>query len=389
MKRISWVRNLSLVFASCFLGVLTAEGFLRICGRYNGIAGIEIGGTNKIWERTPLSEIISRHPDTNDRLIRSFNSFGAKVANKKDNKIGEFNVGVFGDSFTENSRLENSFSFVHFLNDHSKKIQFHNFGVDGYGMEQSYQNWIDKQKILNMDVVLYFFYKNDLRNTYEAKIFDPKKMTYGEVKNIVNKSIPLKIKIISKVHLSYLFIETSQKIRTLINDNGITNSSLENLNKKLANKFSKAKQDHKNRHYTDIALKIREDYLSDNPKELTIQTANHFRNTLLNWEKMVKDKQGEFYVVIIPDPETEELAKKLIPNSIKILKIKRDLPIGSLNNYDWTFSNDNHWNEYANLAAAYSLINELKKEGLASEINIMSGDYVRNKINLIDLYYKQ
>ena len=101
-------------------------------------------------------------------VIRKANKFGYLDKNHSVEKEGFYRIAFFGDSFTEALQvpLENTFFRIieNRINNEtiSPKIETLSFGVSSYGTLQSYltcKQWIDK---LDLDLVVYVFYENDL-----------------------------------------------------------------------------------------------------------------------------------------------------------------------------------------------------------------------------------
>ena len=158
MKVMNWIKNSVLVFLSVAFTLGIAEIFMDIDGRYDDQVSLKISeiNTNKIWTREANSKEIRKHPDLDRDIEIIFDQIGARKSDfLKENK--ESVAGIFGDSFTENRRIDNEYSFTEILNGVTETTHFINFGVDGYGLEQNFQHWIDKRSLTQMDYVFYLF----------------------------------------------------------------------------------------------------------------------------------------------------------------------------------------------------------------------------------------
>jgi len=361
-----------LAIFSIFIGLLLAEGIMRIDGRYSDIANTEIGGDLKIWSRSPNSIEYKNHPDLGKKISINFDEFGSRKSkfNPSPNKAI---YGFFGDSFTENRRIENPYTFSELLNEKNPDKFFYNFGVDGYGIEQSYQRWIEVKDKIDINNVIYVFCSNDLRNTYEARIFDIELLKKGKLNNIVDVQIPWYIKFLSGSHLTYLYLEARFKAQILI-----TKLSLSD---KLGNKYSKAAKNHGERFHDSFADSILLDYLNTDPNAKTLNYANHYRNVLNHWSKSVEENGGKFHTFILPRDTDISLAKKLIPPNIKTHYIDTNSKYDLLQNHSWSFKNDGHWNEYGNLSAAISIDNYINGNNFAEQ-------KFSDKLNKINNLYK-
>jgi len=116
-----------------------------------------------------------------------------------------------GDSFTENLRIPAVYSFTEPL-DYLLNIKSNspyttlNYGVDGYGTDQSYIYYQEAAAKTRLDHVFYLFTANDFRNIFENKLFtlEDKK----QLKQNPPQESSWIIRFISKLHLTYLAIET-------------------------------------------------------------------------------------------------------------------------------------------------------------------------------------
>ncbi len=385
----NWIRRFAksaaVVVVSVLVALIASELIVRATGRYADVAGMEIGGTNKIWERYASFSDRKLHPDTYRLVHIEFNAFGARASSQTDNRLGAVNVGVFGDSFTENRSMGNKFSFTSVMNELSEHMHFHNFGVSGYGLEQSFQNWLDKRNVLDMKVVLYLFCANDLGNTHTVQLFDRKKMSKGIVENIASLTIPLHIRVLSKSHIIYLFVEGYNKAKTILSPERAI-YSMEQYLQRVGSKYSAAKPDKNQRDYWQYGYKLARDYLSSSPSKQTLDTVEHFQNTLKVWKDMVEESGGVFYFVSLARKEELLLSTRIVSNQIALIQLESNDAIELLRNYPWKFENDGHWNEYGNLAGAISLsakLGDLKVDSFREA----DDEFVDNKIALIKEFY--
>jgi hypothetical protein len=117
---------------------------------------------SRIWSRRANSYHIYRHPDSglshsvyhNNLALRHHRNF------KEDDIKTATNVALFGDSFVENLRLPVQYSLTepldYMLNLH-EKFNVLNFGVDGYGTDQSFLHYLEFPYLRNLDYVFYVF----------------------------------------------------------------------------------------------------------------------------------------------------------------------------------------------------------------------------------------
>ena len=87
------------------------------------------------------------------------NNFGARAGQHitKHKRPGRTRVLIFGDSFTQGSRLPQAETWAYQLEKRNPGIEVFNFGVDGYGMGQSFLRYQNVQAGIDYDVVLFLF----------------------------------------------------------------------------------------------------------------------------------------------------------------------------------------------------------------------------------------
>ena len=202
----SWIKNISTILISIVIALLIFEALLQVVGRYTSQASQTIGGKPTIWSRSANSQESGFHPDLSKKITILFDQYGSRVT-EKVTKLEANTVAFFGDSFTENRRIENRYTFSQILNDIVDDTSFLNFGVDGFGLEQSYAHYLEKRDKLKIDKVVYLLCSNDLRNTYEVQLFDRSKMADGQAVFHPEIIVPWYIRVASRIHLTYLVLE--------------------------------------------------------------------------------------------------------------------------------------------------------------------------------------
>lgn len=347
MKFKFYISNLSLIVIGLLFGIIIFELILIKIGRYTDQVNGDFNSSSKIWTRFPNTLEIYKHHDLNFPIEILFDENGARKSSfdQKNKK----SIAVFGDSFTENRGLLNKFTFTEILNRTQKEYHFHNFGVNGYGLEQSFQHWLDKQKLISIDKVIYVFCSNDIKNTYEVNLFDRNMLKNNEILNIVDTDIPFYIHFISNLHLTYLALESYYKFKNLWWNNPSV------LARQLYQKFTKNDKDHGIRFNDQFASKIEKDVLKQKPTDKTLELIQHFQTVLKIWNKSLTSKDIDFHVLILPRELDIELAKVLIPKNLDIIHLKKNQEIEILKNTNFKFETDGHWNEYGNLAAAMTI----------------------------------
>ncbi len=203
----NWIKNLSVLICSILIALIIFEIGLRINGRYDSQASQKVGGVDTILTHEANTQEFHSHPDLEKEIIIRFGQYGSRIT-EPGTELKARKASLFGDSYTENRRIESKFTFGEILNGLVEDTSFLNFGVDGFGLEQSYAHYLKKKEKLKLDKVFYLLCSNDLRNTYEAQLFDRNKMAKGyAVLNPGLAQIPWQIKFASKMHITYLLIE--------------------------------------------------------------------------------------------------------------------------------------------------------------------------------------
>jgi len=87
------------------------------------------------------------------------NNFGARADQQitRHKRPGRTRVLLFGDSFTQGSRLPQAETWAYQLEKRNPGFEVYNFGVDGYGMSQSFLRYQNVQAGIDYDVVLFLF----------------------------------------------------------------------------------------------------------------------------------------------------------------------------------------------------------------------------------------
>ena len=337
------------------LGSIAAEIFLRFDGRYSDLTKENLTNSRAIWDRPSNVTQYQKHPDLdyevkivfNDFQVRNHHGISVEDAGDYQGKL----VGVFGDSFTENRRINDEFTFTTLLDEILKPDHMVlNFGVDGYGLDQSYLKYLAFRERSRLDHVFYVFFSNDLRNMYETQLFDFSDDGIGELR--IPEFNPV-INFIRKFHVTYLLLDSYARLKARITNDL---DDRENINKIITRKFgskkaNEIKKESKKRFHDSYADSMVVDYLSDTPTEGTLEWANRFRMLLSAWESQTQSHGSTFTILVTPDMVSTSLASKLFGRQFaeNTVYLSDALSEG----YDnYIFRNDDHWNELGNLRAA-------------------------------------
>ncbi len=378
----STIRAVTLNTLLCVISVLIcltlAEFSLRaFYPKYRYAAESEFEPSKyRIKVRKRNTEYQREHPDTGkSHIVRHNNMALRHMRNIYPQELEtSTNIGIFGDSFTENLRLPAAFSFTelldYLLNRAKPGFNVLNFGVDGYGTDQSYLYYREFEHKQKLDFVFYVFCANDLQDIYKNNLFS----TQDGLTLIQNKRSysPAWVRAISRLHLTYLIIDSLQRV-----PEARSKQDIENFFKKRKGRKKLEK------HQTDFINKALID--GDETQEY-LSSKQTFQLIIEEWQTEVEINGGKFFVVLLPR-ELEHKAAKIIPSSVKIIDLY-SIFTSTVPEYqyrDYRFANDGHWNENGNRLAAkalYWLIAQITAEQKLEQLNI--SDAVRDYYSSID-----
>ena len=349
------VINLGLLLVSLVLGLVLGELTLRwLWPKYEGVAEAEFDADAiRIWARRANNRGRYEHPDRgtyhalyhNNLALRQHRDF-----HESDIEAAT-NVGIFGDSFVENVRLESEYSLNepldYLLNQSGSTINVMNFGVEGYGPGQSFLHYENFKYAADLDHVFYVFCDNDIRNIYETNLFYHDEM--GQiVRNDLIKPPGLWKRFYSQLHLSYLFLESLERVRQF----------------KLG--IEQLRDNRMKRAYGLKGQRFREKLVDDEGMRRQLDVFKHIMRT---WKTLVEDRGGKFYIVLLPRWQSQVLLPSII-DELTVVNLYECFSEHG-NSYDgmlqygsslYRFKNDNHWNEAGNQLAAVCLYRFLERE---------------------------
>ncbi len=225
-------------------------------------------------------------------------------------------VGFFGDSYTENRRIEDRFSFTAILDAAARPdARVANYGVDGYGLDQSYLRY-KKYERHDLRHVVYVFCQNDLQDLYDTGLTEIS--GDGDIAFKVARLNPL-YHAIGRLHITYLvlsgYYDLVRHIRMRDRDGDAITS----------------------------------DFLSAAPSATVTRLAQKFLLLLNKWRREVEAQNRTFAVLVLPRKVDADVAAKLLRGF--------DGNIVASDDYfahcdHCRFRNDPHWNEYGNLKMA-------------------------------------
>jgi hypothetical protein len=307
---------------------------LFMLGRYNDVVNPTYSA-DLIWERPKSTTEFQDHPDLYFPIPIKFDRSGVRNDGPIETENKKNIYAFFGDSYTENRRVQSEFSFTEILGDLLPGVSVVNYGVDGYGLDQEYLRY---KKFSHHDIkrVFYVFCENDFRNLYETHLVD---LTED------NKLVFLKprrnwvIDLVAKFRITYLIIEAYYKLRGL------------------------ADEADRNLHFTYGVPRFHDQYADSMTQALVSKSYDEksqlaalrkkFRVLLQQWSNELNHKGIRFDIIVVPW-ELDDLAAKSLFGDLPLnVLYLRDFLNGNDNEYQ--FRNDHHWNEKGNLFVAITI----------------------------------
>ena len=364
------VANTSLVLASLLLGTAACEGYLRFFHpvyEYAAEAPYDFDH-RRIFARKAHSMHTRPHPDTglhhsvihNNLALRQHRDFHA------DDLAGAINVGVFGDSFTENLRLPVQYSFVEILDyllsrashqdDTRQRFNVLNLGVDGYGTDQAFLYYEDFEHSSKLDVVFYLFCVNDLKEIRENELFLMNE--FGALTlNPRSATAPSPwLSLLSGFHTTYLVIDGAKRLAGLIEAN------LPDLvTEARTSIYAEWKKRQNSIEAQAVIVDVR-DGTADS--EQARAATRVFQSILRTWHRAVEDRDGRFVVAVLPRPRDRQAAERIPPEieTTDLFRCFNEHVAGFNYRPPWRFVNDGHLAEQGNMLAAMCLYRFLEQE---------------------------
>ena len=344
----NYLKKIFLVIISIFITLAVGEGYLLITGKYSNLINSGLKQSNAVWDKRPNYQFNQVHPDLKIDVVNISGNLGVRNHTKKSLKEFENIIGFFGDSFTENRRVEDRFTFTTILNRFWNQNRAVNFGVDGYGLEQSYQRWRNYKDKIKIKDVVYVFCRNDLRGLYEIELFKLQKN--GDKIDLINrqdieKNLSLSEHLryyLGKIRLSYLLIDAYYTLTSKEFKNDHLSTVL-NVNKN--NSFVIGSDD-------AYASEIDHSIAINKIKPETVQLQKKFMLILNSWQQEVLDSGASFHMIILPrylDLKVFENMYQYKTKSIDSLMLSKISREKLFNDYSYFFKNDPHFNEMGNL----------------------------------------
>ena len=365
------IKNFILVLSSIIFALILLEFYLIFSNSYTHLVKNNLIPSNTIWTNQENSQVIYSHPDLNYPVKSNYGKSGVK---------GNFLInqnflyeGFFGDSSTDNRRIEYDYNFTTLYNEMLGKNIALNFGVDGFGLDQSFIRYLNIKNDFQLSKIFYVFHFNDLANILQTKLFElsnrDELVQARHQLNFKNKIF----RFFSKLRLTYFVMSSYQKIIG-------KNSDIYYLKDRFVEEFVNEEKNFyklwKPRFFAIDADSVIKDLFSSSPTAQTIEAKKIFNLILDSWVKDAKSQGSDFYIIVLPDEINRNAFKKIINNEdfYKIIYFKERFP-----NLKYTLS-EGHWNEIGNLSGAIDLADYFKLN--------YKDDFADNKVIKIKNLYK-
>ena len=354
--------NLLLLLVSCAAGLALCELSLRLFyPTYRDLAEAQLHfHARRIWAHTPNSRDRASHPDTrvthslhhNNLALRQHRNFSAA------DLAAATNIGVFGDSFTENRGLPVHYSFTepldYLLNQSGTPFNVLNFGVGGYGPGQSLLHYEQFRYAEDLDHVLYVFCINDLWNLYETGLFHLDETGHLERNAAIRSS--WWVALIRRLQTTYLVLDVSGRWASFLAAATINHED-------LRRGYDERVKDER---WQVVVGPFRPGGLTryDPKNSLAI-----FRQLVRHWKHLVERNGSTFSVVLLPnDPPPPFVVALLQAEDVEVIDLHACFgeadPASSERPWKkspYRFKKDPHWNEAGNKLAAVCLYRVLEK----------------------------
>ena len=345
--------NIGLLLTSCLVGLSLCEASLRLFyPKYRHLAEAQFrSDAMRIWARTPHSRNWRNHPDTD--VPHSFNHNNLALRQHRDFNEADLasatNIGVFGDSFTQNANIPVQYSFTepldYLLNQSGKPFNVLNFGVEGYGPGQSLLHYEHFPYAEDLDHVIFVYCEmNDLSQLYQTGLFH-----LDEAGRLVRDEAIRESRwqpLMTRLHIPYLLLDVSGRWASFIVKTAIIKESL------------RARHDQRSRQ----GRRAR-----DNPNNpLAI-----FRQLIRHWKHVAEQNGSTFSVVLLPSSPPQPIVVDLLTaEAVEVIDLYTcfgDADPAHLqrpwHQSPYLFgSGDEHWNETGNQLAAICLYRFLEEK---------------------------
>ena len=344
--------NVGMALGAVVLALAIAEMTLRVSGMYEELATAAlVPSKESVFKRPASIDQHRTHPDLQYKVLIRYDSSSVRNHSSRETSEKDGIIGVFGDSFTENIRVQDRFTFTSILDSlTTSEYSVVNFGVDAYGLEQSYLRY-KENKDLNFRRVVYMMYGNDLSDLYENNIayFDGERILFR-----VQQSPNLWRRTAGQLRLTYLILNGYYQAKALVEPAfGSARVALDSYWDRSADGARAAwREQRQRRRMEGIGHHMLRDFLGNSPSVRALEYGRLYREILSQWRREVEASGAKFTIVVHPEKGTTRLAEKMrLKDSFDVIRLADYLPEFE----DIKFENDGHWNEVGNIMAAKNL----------------------------------
>lgn len=313
---------------------------------------------SRIFANPRNQSFMRRRPDTGEKHWVIWNSLGSRQHREfaREKPPGTKRIGIFGDSFVENRRLPVQYSFTepldHLLNRSGEDFEVLNFGNDGYGTDQSYLLYADEGASLDLDVVLYAYYSNDLGDNVTNQLIDLNDA--GRIVYRTRQPPALWVRWIRRFYLTYLALEAYGKLESA--DLRLGDPVTENVGGlPPALRLRRA---------THARLPLWHAHGVEHP---AVDRAIDLLSALLEEMRRVAERSSaSFYVALVPGAAFEryrahhhKLRQRIESMGIRVIDLTKTFETSDRDARAFFFQRDSHWNEAGNRWAAIHLFKAL------------------------------
>ena len=229
------------------------------------------------------------------------------------------------------------------LNLGSDRFNTLNFGVTGYGTEQSLLRYENFGYAENLDYVFYVFTYNDLKDIYNTNLFYIDES--GKLARKEATGSPWWMQFVSRLHISYLLLDVIARF-PLVGQGILSSLRIPTV---------------RNTYGIVVQRKPIADQMSN---VLTL-----FQRLIHHWKDLVEANGGKFYIVLLPRLHESWLAAVLgeefeVVNLYECFSdyVEDYHQLGWGPDSPYRFENDSHWNEAGNQLATVCLYRFLEQE---------------------------
>lgn len=354
--------NLCLLLVSCVAGLALCEVSLRLFyPKYRHLAEAQFrSDAMRIWARTPNHQDIIAHPDTRGPHLLYHNNLALRQHRNfhEADLASATNIGFFGDSFTENTRMPVQYSFTepldYLLNQGQRRFNVLNFGVEGYGLGQSLLHYEHFRHAKQLDHVFYVYCQNDIFDIYATGLFHLNETGHLVWNEAIRESwwTPL----IRRWHTPYLVLDASGRLSSLLEE---TAAKAEDRRHEFHERFRDKRQ-----------KAVRRAWRRGKRPGLSKSSLEIVRQLIRRWKSLAEHNGSTFSVVLLPShPPQPSVVALLDAENVEVVDLYACFgaadpahPQRPLSQSPYYFKADHHWNEAGNRLAAVCLHRVLEEK---------------------------